>query len=80
MKKYIKYIIVIIFILITNIKVNASDLPKLYITGNISNMNDKSDERSVEVEYVSKDINFTSYATLKIQGQHTTMYSKKNNK
>lgn len=78
MKKYIKYIIVIIFILITNTKVNASDLPKLYITGNISNMNDKSDERSVEVEYVSKDINFTSYATLKIQGQHTTMYSKKN--
>lgn len=78
MKKYIKYILLLITLLVTNITVNASDLPKLYITGNISNMNDKSDERSVEVEYVSKDINFTSYATLKIQGQHTTMYAKKN--
>lgn len=41
-------------------------------------MNDKSDERSIEVKYESNDLNFTSFASLKIQGQHTTMYPKKN--
>ena len=33
MKKYIKYILLLITLLVTNITVNASDLPKLYITG-----------------------------------------------
>ena len=78
MTKYIKYLLFTLIICLFNIGVNASNLPKLYITGDISNMNDKSDERSIEVEYVSDNLNFTSYATVKIQGQHTTMYSKKN--
>lgn len=78
MKKYIKYTIMAIFIFFIYTTINAKDLPKLHFTGDISNMNNKKDERSIEVKYESDNLNFTSYATIKIQGQHSTIYPKKN--
>lgn len=74
MKKYIKYTIIAIFIFFIYTPINAKDLPKLYFTGDISNMNNKEDERSIEVKYESDNLNFTSYATIKIQGQPSTIY------
>lgn len=56
----------------------SNDLPKVYISGDIANMEDKSDIRNVEIEFDSKELNFKSYATLKIQGAFSVTYPKKN--
>ena len=53
-------------------------IPKLYITGNIKNMQDKLDKRKVGVVYKSSDISFESYAEIKIQGAFSTKFDKKN--
>lgn len=74
-----KKVIFIIIIMSCFSFVQAQDeIPKLYLYGNIAGMNDKSDVRNVEVKYTSKDLNFMSYATLKIQGDSSLMYEKKN--
>lgn len=53
------------------------ELPKLYIYGDINNMQEKSDERKIKVKYVS-DSSFDSYAILKVQGASSLRYEKKN--
>ena len=53
-------------------------IPKLYIIGNIEGMQDKTDKRQVQVKYESNNINFESYAILKVQGASSLKYDKKN--
>lgn len=78
MKKIIKFSLIVIYILSFNIIVNAAELPKLYITGDLSNMVDKEDVRNVQINYTSSTLNFNCYATFKLQGQHSLNYPKKN--
>lgn len=91
MKKKIILTIILILIIISLIIIfpkkekktddvpkGTNGIPKVYITGNILDMQDKSDIRNVEIKYVSDDINFESYATLKLQGNSTLQYPKKN--
>lgn len=53
------------------------DVPRVYITGALPSS--KSDgEYSVTITYKSKTQEFTSYATLKVQGDSSTRYAKKN--
>lgn len=59
-------------------EVRGTDIPRMYIYGNISNMNEKSDERRIEVIYYNNDFQFSSYAKLKIQGASSLKYEKKN--
>ena len=63
---------------IGTININAKELPKLYLTGDINGMENKTDIRKLTVTYISDEINFTSYAKLRIQGTSSTMYVKKN--
>ena len=60
-----------------NAKVEPS-IPKLYITGNIDDMQEKTDKREIQVRYESDDLNFESYALLKVQGSYTLRFDKKN--
>lgn len=53
-------------------------LPKLYFAGDISNMESKSDIRSIEVRYKDGLRSFHGFAQLKIQGTSSLEYDKKN--
>lgn len=55
-----------------------TDIPKLHLEGDISNMWDKADVRSVEFSYHDGDQNYSGYAEIKIQGTHSIGYLKKN--
>lgn len=79
MKKAIKIIIIIIVSLVINIKdINAKELPKVYLEGNITNMSDKNDERKIKLHYISDELEFISYAKIKLQGKSSLSYEKKN--
>lgn len=52
--------------------------PKLYIEGNISDMTKFSGERIVTVKYEDNKNVFNKYATLKVQGNSSSLYLKKN--
>ena len=76
--KHFKFLIfVFLFFSFIN-EVRGTDIPRMYIYGNISNMNEKSDERRIEVIYYNNDFQFSSYAKLKIQGASSLKYEKKN--
>ena len=53
-------------------------IPKVYFSGDISEMYDKKDERNIKVKYESNDVNFESYASIKIQGSTSLKFEKKN--
>ena len=53
-------------------------IPKVYFEGDINGMHNKSDERKIKLKYESNDINFESYASIKIQGSSSLRYEKKN--
>jgi len=80
MKKKILSIVFISFFIIvlkcTNIE--AVDIPKVYLEGDISNMTSKKDERQVLLKYESEDLNFEKHAKIKIQGSSSIVYPKKN--
>lgn len=57
---------------------NEVSIPRIDLDGDISNMNDKKDERVVKITYSSDDINFEKYITIKIQGSSSVRYVKKN--
>ena len=59
-------------------KSKCSEIPKVYIEGNIANMNDKKDERNVLLKYKSDDVNFEKYTKIKVQGSSSLVYEKKN--
>lgn len=79
MKKILKLIVILIITLTFNIKnIKAEEIPKVFLTGNIENMKSKSDERKVILTYVSNDLTFKAYTKIKIQGNSSLKYDKKN--
>lgn len=56
----------------------AESIPRIDIIGDISEMKDKSDERSVQINYSSDNLTFSSYASIKLQGASSLQYPKKN--
>lgn len=84
-KKYFIYLAVMVCILILASFIGRSvifsmdtDIPKLYFEGDIEEMLDKKDVRSIEVEYYDNGLVFSGYAELKIQGTSSLNYEKKN--
>ena len=80
MKKKIYFIIFLSFfiICINIIKSNASEIPKVYLEGDITNMTSKKDERKVFLKYKSDEVNFEKNAKIKVQGSSSLVYEKKN--
>ncbi len=54
------------------------DLPKLYFEGNIADMYSKSDVRNITVRYDGGLKSFEGFATIKVQGNSSLVYEKKN--
>ena len=94
MKVKISLIIIIVIILISILTIglnwksiikknedqglNGYKIPKMYIAGDIEGMQDKEDKRQIKVKYESDDLTFESYALLKVQGNYTLRFDKKN--
>ena len=80
MKKKLFFIVFFAFFIIflNSTKVKAVEIPKVYFEGDISNMNDKKDERQIKLKFESEDLNFEKYAKIKIQGSSSIVYPKKN--
>ncbi|MBR6034032.1 MAG: CotH kinase family protein [Clostridia bacterium] len=57
---------------------NSYNIPKMYLIGQIEDMQEKSDKRQIKVKYESDDTQFESYATIKVQGSYTLKFDKKN--
>ncbi len=57
---------------------NAEYCPKLYFTGDMSQMTDKKDVRGITFEYKSYDQHLTGAAKIKVQGTSSLQYDKKN--
>ena len=80
MKKKIYFIIFLSFFIIA-IKctvVKATDIPKVYLEGDISNMTTKKDERNILLKYTSTELNFEKSTKIKVQGSSSLAYEKKN--
>lgn len=54
------------------------DIPKVYFSGNISEMLTKEDERKILLRYDDGIKNFEAYTSIKIQGSSSIAYEKKN--
>ncbi len=52
--------------------------PKIYFTGNIEGMQEKSDVREIQISYVNDSQIINGYAELKVQGTSSLAYDKKN--
>lgn len=57
---------------------NHTDIPKLYLEGDISEMLEKSDERSISFTYDDGEQKVSGFAEIKIQGTSSVFYEKKN--
>lgn len=57
---------------------NNTDIPKLYLEGDISGMADKSDERNISFTYNDGQQKVSGFAEIKIQGTSSIFYEKKN--
>ena len=53
-------------------------IPKMFLVGDIDGMQEKSDKRQIKIRYESDNVNFESYATIKVQGSYTLKFDKKN--
>ena len=80
MKKKVYFIIFLSFFIIflNLVKSNASEIPKVYLEGDIENMTSKKDERKILLKYKSDEVNFESYTEIKIQGHTSLSFEKKN--
>ena len=90
MKKKIIYLIIIVFLVILCIILLSKEkkekkqenidtsIPKVYIDGDILNIKEKDDIKNITIKYISKNLNFESYATIKWQGNSTLRFNKKN--
>lgn len=54
------------------------DIPKFYITGNLSEMYNKEERRIVQFTYKDTPINISGYAQINIQGNSSSGHEKKN--
>lgn len=59
-------------------RARADDIPKLYFEGNISEMHEKSDIRQISFQFTQNDQTTTGFCDLKIQGNSSMQYEKKN--
>ena len=55
-----------------------TDIPKLYLEGDISEMLEKSDERNISFTYDDGEQKISGFAEIKIQGTSSIFYEKKN--
>jgi len=80
MKKKIYFIIFLsFFIMFMNCaKSKATEIPKVYFEGDISNMTDKKDEREILLKFTSDNLSFEKFAKIKVQGSSSLVYDKKN--
>ncbi len=80
MNKKIYFIIFLSFFImfINYSKCEATEIPKVYFEGDISNMTDKKDERNILLKYKSNELNFEKYTKIKVQGSSSLVYEKKN--
>ncbi len=75
------FIVLITFVFIilkSSLVLGATNIPKVYFEGNISEMLDKKDERKISIKYESEKINFETKAKIKIQGTSSIHFEKKN--
>lgn len=63
---------------IRDYKLEHTDIPKLYFTGDISEMQEKSDVRQIAFKFVKDGQTVDGYAEIKIQGSSSIYYEKKN--
>ena len=70
MRKKIHFIIFLSFFIIclNTMKSNASEIPRVYLEGDITNMESKKDERNILLKYKSEELNFEKYTKIKVQG------------
>ena len=59
-------------------RARADDIPKLYLEGNISEMHEKSDIRQISFQFTQNDQTTIGFCDLKIQGNSSLQYEKKN--
>lgn len=93
MKKLIKRVIIILTVIILaglivfgiiklyneiEKKKKLDAFPKIYIQGNVLDIENKSEERKVTLKYKDKDLEFETNAKIKWQGQTSLAYQKKN--
>ena len=80
MKKKVYFIIFLSFFIIflNLVKSNASEIPKVYLEGDIENMTSKKDERKILLKYKSDEVKFEKYTKIKVQGSSSLVYDKKN--
>ena len=93
MKKKLIYLIIIVTIVIIFISLipkkdieekkeipdtTIADIPHVYIEGDILDIKEKDDIKNVTLKYVSEELEFESYATIKWQGNSTLRFNKKN--
>jgi len=79
MKKTLKIIIITFISLIIGLEdIKAEALPKVFLNGNINEMTSKNDERKIKLRYVSNELEFEAYAKIKLQGNSSIAYDKKN--
>ena len=77
--KHITFFLTILFLFYFP-KVYAEELPKVYISGDLSEMISKKDVRQVELDYQSNTLSFHAFAEVSIQGSSSLAYEKKNYK
>ena len=74
-----KMIYIILLFSMFVLPINAKEtLPRIDFYGDINNMLDKNDVRTIQVSYTSNDVEFDAYAKLKLQGDSSLAYEKKN--
>lgn len=94
MKKKLIYLIIIVTIVIIfislipnkEIKEEAKDtpinidtsIPSIYIEGDTLEIKEKDDIKNITLKYVSEELEFESYATIKWQGNSSLRFKKKN--
>lgn len=61
-----------------NILQDSNKLPRLYFEGDLNKLTKKSDTQKIKISYISNDINFDGYASIKLQGASSLNYKKKN--
>lgn len=79
----VKTLIVLLVLLLSTVAVfgclwKNTDIPKLYFEGDISGMESKSDERSIQFTYEDGQREINGFASIKIQGTSSIFYEKKN--
>ena len=73
------FVFVLVFAVVTGIVLwQNTDIPKLYLNGDISEMWDKADVRTVSFTYDDRNQNISGFAEIKIQGTSSVNFLKKN--